>query len=386
MDKVDEVLTRAVSQILPTKEGLAKLMEKEKITLYLGIDPSNSQIHLGNAVPLRKLRQFQDLGHKVILLIGDFTGMIGDPTDKSATRPKLTRQQVLENAKTYKEQAAKILNFDGKNPAEVKFNSEWLAKLNFEDIIEISSNLTLQQIEERDMFVKRKQEGKPIHLHEFWYPLMQGYDSVAMDVDLEVGGTDQTFNMLVGRQLMKALKNKEKFVLTVPLLLGTDGNKMGKSTGNYIAIDETPTQMYGKVMSINDDLIKQYFDLTTDIDPESVDLTKPMEAKKQLALEIVRIYHGKDEAKKAEEDFQNTFQKGEMPDSIPTIKIKEPSIELADFLVENNLAPSKSEAKRLIKEGAVEIDGQTVAESEIKLENNQVIRVGKKKFVRIEVS
>lgn len=386
MDKVDKVLTRAVSQILPTKEGLAKLMGEKKITLYLGIDPSNSQIHLGNAVPLRKLRQFQDLGHKVILLIGDFTGMIGDPTDKSATRPKLTHQQVLENAKTYKEQAAKILNFDGNNPAEVKFNSEWLAKLNFEDIIEISSNLTLQQIEERDMFVKRKQEGKPIHLHEFWYPLMQGYDSVAMDVDLEVGGTDQTFNMLVGRQLMKSLKNKEKFVLTVPLLLGSDGNKMGKSTGNYIAIDETPTEMFGKVMAIKDDLIKQYFDLTTDIDPKSVDLSKPMEAKKQLALEIVRIYHGEDAARKAQENFESTIQKGLTYTVAPVIKIKEPSIELADFLVENNLAPSKSEAKRLIKEGAVEIDGQTVEETEIKLENNQVMRIGKKQFVRIEVS
>lgn len=386
MDQIDKVLTRAVSQILPTKEGLAKLMEKKKITLYLGIDPSNSQIHLGNAVPLRKLRQFQELGHKVILLIGDFTGMIGDPTDKSATRPKLTRQQVLENAKTYKEQAAKILNFEGKNPADVKFNSEWLAKLNFEDIIEISSNLTLQQIEERDMFIKRKQEGKPIHLHEFWYPLMQGYDSVAMDVDLEVGGTDQTFNMLVGRQLMKSLRNKEKFVLTVPLLLGTDGNKMGKSTGNYIAIDDKPSDMFGKIMSLKDDLIKQYFELTTDINPESIDWKQnPMQIKKRLAHEIVTIYYGKDDAKKAQEEFENTFQKGEIPQSIPTISVKQPSIELPDFLVENNLAPSKSEAKRLIKEGAVEVDGKTLKDQQVDLKDGQVLKIGKRKFVKVEL-
>ncbi|MDP2632143.1 MAG: tyrosine--tRNA ligase, partial [Candidatus Curtissbacteria bacterium] len=354
MDKIDELLNRGVEQVLPNRDGLAKLMNQKKITLYLGIDPSNAQIHLGNAVPLRKLRQFQDLGHKVILLIGDFTGMIGDPTDKSATRPKLTHEQVLRNAKTYKEQASKILAFDGKNPAQIKFNSEWLAKLNFEEILELSSLLTLQQIEERDMFVKRKQEGKPIHLHEFWYPLMQGYDSVAMDVDLEVGGTDQTFNMLVGRQLMKSLKNKEKFVMTVPLLLGTDGSKMGKSTGNYIAIDDKPNDMFGKIMSIRDDLIKQYFELTTDKDLESIDWKQnPMQLKKQLASEIVAIYHGRDNAKSAQKDFENTFQKGAIPQNAQ-ISAKA-GTSLIDAISE--VTDSKSQSKRLLDQGAIEIDG-----------------------------
>ena len=361
-------------------------MAGRKITLYLGIDPSNPQIHLGNAVALRKLRQFQDLGHKVILLIGDFTGMIGDPTNKSATRPKLTHKQVLANAKTYKKQASKILRFNGQNAAQIKFNSQWLSKLSPRDWIELASLVTVQQLEERDMFIARKKQGRAIYLHEFLYPLMQGYDSVALDVNLEVGGTDQLFNMLVGRQLMKALKNKEKYILTVPLLMGTDGQKMGKTTGNFIAITASPTEMFGKIMSIRDDLIDQYFELTTNTEPGSIDLSKPMEAKKRLAYEIVKIYHGQESAQKASEEFENVFQKGEGSKSIPTIEVKEPNIVLADFLTENNLAASKSEAKRLISQGAIEIDGQTAAESEIQLENNQIMRIGKKKFVRVILS
>lgn len=382
---ISEVLTKNVVQILPGKDALAKLMEKKKITLYLGIDPSNPQIHLGNAVALRKLRQFQDLGHKVILLIGDFTGMIGDPTDKSAARKKITKDEVSKNAKTYKQQASIILDFEGENAAQIKFNSEWLGKLSSYEWIELLSNFTEQQLDERDMYQARKKAGKAVYMHELVYPIMQGYDSVTLDVDLEVGGTDQTFNMLAGRHLTKTLKGKEKFVLTVPLLLGTDGQKMGKSTGNFMPITDAPNEMFGKIMSIRDDMLEKYFELATDINPNSVNLSKPMNAKKRLAFEIVKIYHGEEKAKKAQSEFEKTFQQGIAPGSIPTIKIKNPDIELVDFLVENNLTQSKSEAKRLITQKAIELDGQTVENDKIKLGHNRVMRIGKKKFVRIVI-
>ena len=379
MDKVDELLSRGVKEVLPDKDALAKLMQKRKIKVYLGIDPSNPQIHLGNAVALRKLAQFQQLGHKVILLIGDFTGMIGDPTDKSATRKKLTKEEVEQNAKTYKEQAAKILRFDGPSAAEIKFNSQWLDKLSSRDWIELISNFTEQQLDERDMYVARKKEGKPVFMHELVYPIMQGYDSVAMDVDLEVGGTDQTFNMLVGRHLMKTLKNKEKFVLTVPLLIGADGQKMGKSTGNFIQIDDKPADMFGKIMSIRDDLLQQYFELGTDVDPKSVDLSKPMAAKKKLAYEIVKIYHGEKAAKAAQQEFESVHQKGSAPENL-NISVKE-NISLIEAV--STLVSSKSQAKRLIDQGAVEIDGQVVREGKIKTKKGQVLKVGKKTYAKV---
>lgn len=379
---IDEVLTRSVDKILPDRDALAKLMQKRKIKVYFGIDPSNPQIHLGNAVALRKLAQFQELGHKVILLIGDFTGMIGDPTDKSTARKKLTKKEVEENAKTYKQQASMILKFDGPNAAEIKFNSAWLGKLSSYEIIELISNLTSAQLEERDMFVTRKKEGKPVFMHEMVYPILQGYDAVAMNVDLEIGGTDQTFNMLVGRHLMKTLKNKEKFVLTVPLLLSTDGQKMGKSTGNFIPIDDKPAGTFGKIMSIRDDLLSQYFELCTDIDSKSVDLPKPMDTKKQLAHEIVKIYHGAQEAKKAQDEFERVFQKGETPEEILKIKVNE-DITIVDFV--STQVGSKSEAKRLIDQGAIEVDSISVKDAQSKLKNNSTVRIGKKKFVRIIV-
>ncbi len=348
---VEEVLTRSVQQILPTKEGLAVLIKKRKITLYLGIDPTNPQIHLGNAVALRKLAQFQDLGHRVILLIGDFTAMIGDPTDKPAARKKLTRKEVLLNAKTYRQQAAKILNFEGENSAQIKFNSTWLSKLSPTGWIELVANFTSQQLEERDMFKMRKKEGKPIYMHELLYPVMQGYDSVAMNVDLEIGGTDQTFNMLIGRDLMRALKGKEKYVLTVPLLLGTDGQKMGKSTGNFIPITDSPDKLFGKIMSIRDDLLRQYFELTTDIDPKSVDLSNPMQAKKKLAFEIVKIYHGEKAAKDAQEEFEKVIQNRMMPLNIPSVMSSGATI--SEALIDSGLSGSISESKRLVQQGAV---------------------------------
>ena len=387
MNNIDKVLTRGVETILPSKEDLAKLMTRKKITLYLGIDPSNPQIHLGNACALRKLRQFQELGHHVILLIGDFTGMIGDPTDKTSTRKKLTRKQILENAKTYKEQAAKILNFDDPNPAEIKFNSQWLGKLSSQDWIELASLFTAQQLEERDMFIRRKKEGKPIYLHEFLYPVMQGYDSVAMNIDLEVGGTDQTFNMLVGRQLMKTFKNKEKFVLTVSLLTGTDGQKMGKTRGNFIAITEPPSEMFGKIMSLKDELIKQYFELATDINLKSIDFKKnPMELKKQLAFEIVKIYHSQEAAQKAQSQFEYiTHQKGTTPASIPTVTIQ-PGTTIQDFLIGKGYTTSMSGAKEMITSGAIDINNVPVTDRKTILGNDQVVKIGKKKIVRVRTA
>ena len=255
MDKIDKVLTRGVEQVLPSKKDLAGLMGKKKITLYQGFDPSMPSLHLGNFVGLMKLRAFQKLGHKVIFLVGDFTGMIGDPTDKLATRKKLTREEVLENSKKWKKQASRVLRFTGLNKAELKFNSTWLDKVSFKDLIEITSNFTIQQLIERDMYQQRIKKGKPIHLHEFLYPVAQGYDSVCMDVDLEIGGSDQTFNMLAGRALMKAIKGKQKYVLATKLLVDKEGEKVGKTTGNALFLDTTPDNFYGGIMSFPDEVI-----------------------------------------------------------------------------------------------------------------------------------
>ena len=396
--KIEEVLTRGVEKIFPSKEALKKvLLSGKKLKIYTGIDPSSPNIHLGNALPLRKMRQFQDLGHKVILLIGDFTGRIGDPSDKSAMRPKLSHQQVLKNAKTYKKQAAKILDFKSKtNPCQIKFNSQWLDKLTNKEVIELAGCFTVQRLIERDLFQKRLKEKKPIGLHEFLYPLYQGYDSVAMDVDLEIGGTDQTFNMLVGRDLMKTYKNKEKFVLTTPLLEGTDGRKMSKSWGNVINITDSADDMFGKIMSLSDDLIIKYFTLCTNVSLKEINKIEenlkskkinPKEAKAKLAKEIVSIYYGKDEAKKAAEEFERIFKEKKLPTKIPEVKIKEKALNILDLLVKTKLAPSKSEAKRLVFQRGVKIDGKVENDWRkiIEIKKGQVIQAGKRKFVKLTI-
>jgi len=264
--QIDEILTRGVENIYPSKEELKKvLMSGKKIKLYCGYDPTAKSLHIGNAISMNKLGQFQKLGHEVIFLIGDFTGMIGDPTDKSAARKKLTREEALENSKNYQKQASGYLKFDGENPVKVLRNSEWSDKLSFKDLIEVSSNFTAQQMFQRDMFQERIKNEKPIYLHEFLYPLAQAYDSVVLDVDLEVGGNDQMFNMMCGRDLMKAVKNKEKFVLTMKLLADESGKKMGKTEGNVVNLDETPENMFGQVMAWSDGLIAPGFELCTNI-------------------------------------------------------------------------------------------------------------------------
>lgn len=376
MDKIEKVLTRGVEQILPDKKGLAELMAKKKIKLYQGFDPSMPSLHLGHFVGLMKLRQFQKLGHEVIFLVGDFTGMIGDPTDKLATRKKLTRKQVLENAKSWKAQAGKVLNFEGKNPAQIIFNSEWSDKITFKDLIEITSNLTVQQLIERDMFQQRLKESKPIHLHEFLYPVAQGYDSVAMDVDLEIGGSDQIFNMLIGRALMKAIKGKGKYVLATKLLIDKEGKKAGKTTGNALFLDSTPENFYAGVMSFPDEVIFLGFELLTEtyLDGLEEKIKKdPMGQKKRLAFEIVKLLWGEEKAKKAQEEFERTFQEQK-----PTYNTK--------ILLKGNLAAtiavftsSISEAKRLINQGGVDVNGQQ-ADISYQLKVGDKIKIGKKLF------
>lgn len=394
MDKIGELLTRGVDQVLPKKEELEKLLRSgKKLRIYQGFDPTSPQLHIGHMIGLRKLRQWQDLGHEVIFLIGDFTGRIGDPSGKDETRPQLTKEIVLENAKTYKEQAGKILDFEGDNPVKIRFNSEWSDSMKISDFMELASKVTFQQIIERDLYQKRIKAGKDLSFLEMIYPLMQGYDSVAMDVDVELGGRDQLFNMMMGRHLMHKMKGKNKFVMTTQLLIDKEGNKVGKTSGNAIVITDPPQKIFGAVMSFPDEVIINGLECLTDVSEEEIKSIaaeikagkNPIQFKKRLALEIIVQIYSRKEAKDAQEQFEKLFQRGETSGEMSTIKVKQPSVELVDFLVENNLAPSKSEAKRLISQKSIELDGQTVEESEVEFTNNQVMRVGKKKFVRIIV-
>lgn len=324
--KIEELLSRGVENIYPKKEFLeARLKSGKQLILYTGYDPTAPTLHIGHGITMLKLCQFQELGHKVIMLIGDFTGMIGDPTDKTSARQKLTRKQVLENCKNYQKQAASILDFKGSNKVEVKYNSKWLAKMNMEKMLDLSSNITVDQLLQRDMFEKRRAEGKPIFLHEFLYPLMQGYDSVAMDVDGEIGGNDQTFNMLVGRDLQKIYNNKEKFVLTTKLLVDSSGKKMGKTEGNMVAFSDSPEDMFGKVMSWSDDMMKNGFELCTTLPMAEIKQLEaasqnPRDLKLKLAFEVVKTFLGEKFAGKARENFIKTFTKKETPDEIAELK------------------------------------------------------------------
>lgn len=390
-EKINELLTRGVENIYPKREFLeARLKSGEQLILYTGYDPTAPTLHIGHGITMLKLRQFQELGHKVIMLIGDFTGLIGDPTDKTAARQKLTREQVLENCKGYKKQASAILEFGGKNPVEVKYNSKWLAKLNFEDLIELSSHFTVQRMLERDMFEKRIQEQKPIYMHEFFYPVMQGYDSVAMDVDGEVGGNDQTFNMLAGRDLMKDLKNKEKFVLTVKLLADPTGKKMGKSEGNMIALDDSAEDMFGKVMSWSDEMIASGFELCTRVPMDEIEDMKqdmksgsnPRDFKMRLAYEIVRTFLGDKEAKTGEEHFHKVFQEKSKPQDVP--ELKPSATDIITVLVESKICKSKSEARQVIAQGGVKINDKKVGAIEESVKPGDVVQKGSRFFVKIK--
>lgn len=397
---IDEFLERGVEQIFPDKESFKKkLSSGEKIRVYCGFDPSAPSLHIGNAILINKLSELQRLGHEVIFLIGDFTGMIGDPTDKKATRKKLTREEVLENAKNYQKQASGYLDFDRNNPAIIRYNSEWNDKLSFKDLIEVSSNFTAQQMFARDMFQERIKNDKPIYLHEFLYPLAQAYDSVAMDVDLEIGGNDQMFNMMCGRDLMKAIKNKEKFVLTMKLLADKEGKKMGKSEGNVVWLDDAPENMYGKVMSWPDGVIAIGFELCTSIPYSEVKniyeemesgKTNPRDLKMKLAFEITKMNHGEEKAKEAQDYFVKTIQKKEIPDEVSEINIEGESIQASELLVNAGLANSKSDARRKMKQNGVYLENKNGLEIMItdrilnKDDNGKIIKVGKHKFVKIK--
>jgi len=393
---VDELLSRGIEGIYPSrKEFKELLMSGKRIRLYCGFDPSASSLHIGNAIQINKLAQFQALGHEVIFLIGDFTGMIGDPTDKRAARKKLTREEVLANSGSYQKQAAAYLDFSGDNPAQVMYNSQWSDPLTFKDLIEISSNFTVQQMIQRDMFQERLKDGKPIYLHEFLYPLAQGYDCVAMDVDLEIGGNDQMFNMLCGRDLMKAMKGKEKYVMTLKLLADDKGQKMGKTEGNAVFLDQTPENVYGAVMSWPDGVIEVGFELCTRVSTEEVKKiggelkdgkTNPRDLKMKLAFEITKIIHGEEKAGEAQEHFVKTVQNKEVPDEVEEKKLKKGNYNIVDLLFEAGLAKSKGEARRLLEQGGIKVEGRVVKsigeEIEIGVQGTLLQR-GKRQFVKV---
>ena len=391
--KIEDFLTRGVENIFPNKEFVKKqLLGGKKLKMYLGVDPTGL-MHMGHAIPIRKLGEFQKLGHEVILLIGDFTAMIGDPSDKTATRKQLTRQQVLNNCKLYKKQASKFLKF-GFGGAKLKYNSKWLSKMNFSDVISLASKMTVQQMLERDMFQKRIKENKPIYLHEFLYPLMQGYDSVKMDVDGEIGGNDQTFNMLAGRNLMKEIAGKEKFVITLKLLEDTSGKKMGKTDGNAISMADDEFEMFGKVMSWTDGMILPSFEICTDVSVEDIEKYKkdlengvnPRDIKIILAKEIIKVYYNQEKADKAEKNFIETFQKGGLPENIEEIKTENGKL-LIDVLAEKKIVASKSDFRRLITENAVSnaVSGEKITDVNYKISSDITIKVGKKRFVKITI-
>ena len=395
-DAIEQILERGIAEVIGRDELERRLRAGQPIRIYLGVDPTSPVIHIGHAVVIRKLRKLQDLGCKIVLLIGDFTGRIGDPTDKSAARVQLTHAEVLRNAESYITQAATILDvWSPTNPVEVRYNGEWWDKLTARDIIELAANFTAQQMLQRDMFQKRLEENKPIGLHEFLYPLLQGYDSVALAVDAEIGGTDQTFNMLAGRTLVKALQNREKFVLTVQLLEGPDGRKMSKSYGNVIGVTEPPYEMYGKLMSTKDELIGRYFQLLTDVPEDEVTRiaeqilfgrANPMEFKKRLAREIVGQFHSAEAAQAAQERFEREIQNRELPAEIPEAEL--PRVgdwPVVDLLLELRLAASKGDAKRLIEGGSVQIDGGKVTDprATVAVRPGMVVRGRRRQYVKI---
>lgn len=395
LDDKMKIIMKGVDDLIDQNDLKEKLIKSEKegkpLVVKLGLDPSAPDIHLGHTVVLRKMKQLQDLGHQIVIIIGDFTGKIGDPTGKSKARKALSTEQVLENAKTYEEQIFKVLD---KEKTIVRFNSEWLSKLNFEDVIGLASTITVARMLEREDFKKRYEGQLPISVHEFFYPLMQAYDSIAIDADIELGGTDQRFNLLMGRSLQKERGKESQIVIMMPLLEGLDGvEKMSKSLGNYIGIDEEAGLMYQKSMEIPDELIIKYYNLVTDVHPDEVDKIKaqleentvnPRDIKMKLAREIVTLYHGEEAAKQAEERFKSVFQKGQIPEDILTVEASRDGIDIAAIIVENELVKSKSEVRRLVDQGGVKFNGEKTSNlNDIPEGDELVIQIGKKKFIKI---
>ncbi|RXI96429.1 tyrosine--tRNA ligase [Anaerobacillus alkaliphilus] len=392
------IYSQGVQEIIPFEDlenKVAKsILTNTPLKIKLGLDPSAPDVHLGHTVVLNKMRQFQENGHVIQLIIGDFTGKIGDPTGKSVARQQLTDEEVKHNAKTYFEQFAKVIDMD---QVELHYNSQWLSKLNFEDVIQLAGKITVARLLERDDFEERIVMGKPISLHEFFYPLMQGFDSVMLECDLELGGTDQHFNILMGRHYQEKFGKEKQVALLMPLLEGLDGvEKMSKSKKNYIGIDESPQEMYGKSMSIPDQLMSKYFELITDFTPEQIQDIKarltsgdlhPRDAKMLLGKTIVRMYHGEVEAEKAEQNFIAVFQQGSMPDEIPVVEWKgEADISIVDLIVQLKLLSSKSEVRRMIDNRGVQLNGVKVEDTQLQvtITDNLIVQVGKRKFVQLK--
>lgn len=392
--QIDELLTRGVEKIYPSKEALKKeLLSGKKLKLYQGFDPTGIKLHIGHMVGLMKLKQWQDLGHEVIFLIGDGTGQAGDPSGKTRVTEKyLKNKELKENAKDYIVQAGKVVKFSGDNSAKVLYNSEWLNKLNLVDILNIAENFSLQQLEERDLFVKRKKRGEPINMREFLYPFLQAYDSVEMNVDLELGGDDQSFNMLCGRTLMKKMLKKEKYVMTTPLLTDSAGNKIGKSEGNVIALDSKPKELFGMIMNLTDDIIIKGFELLTNVSMDEIELMKqeigkelnPRDAKARLAFEIVKMLNSESDAQEAQEQFDAVFKEKQSPEKIENIRIEEDELSLIDLVIKSGQIKSNSEARRLIDQGAIKINGakRVDAFEKIKINESLTMQIGKYRFVK----
>ena len=385
-DKIDELLNRGVDKIYPSRQELEKVLRSgKKLKLYQGFDPTGDKLHIGHMVGLRKLAEWQELGHQVIFLVGDYTAMIGDPSGKLSSRKILTHEETLKNAKNYKKQASKILKFSGDNPAEVVFNGDWLGKLTAAEFLQIAGNLTYSQVIERDMFQERLKKGQDIYTNEFLYPVMQAYDSVAMNVDLEVGGKDQMFNMMMGRKLMRNILKKEKFVMTTKLLEDKFGVKIGKTEGNAIALDDKPENLFGKIMSFPDEVISQCFESLTVIPMQEIPNKDPLKDKKRLAFEIVKDLNDEKKAKEAQKIWENTFQKGEIPEKIDELAVL-PGELLSEALVREKIVSSKGDWRRLVDEGAVK---KLSKSSEEKITDFKVIatpgvyKIGKHRFVKI---
>ncbi len=398
LERQFSIYTNGIQEVVPAhelKQKIAKsIVTNQPLKVKLGLDPSAPDVHLGHTVVLNKLKQFQENGHVIQLLIGDFTGKIGDPTGKSVARKQLTDEEVKHNAKTYFEQFGKVLDTE---KVELHYNSKWLSTLNFEDIINLAASITVARLLERNDFSERLATGKPISLHEFFYPLMQGYDSVELESDIELGGNDQHFNVLMGRHLQEHFGKEKQVVILLPLLEGLDGvEKMSKSKGNYIGVDEAPNDMYGKTMSIQDEMMAKYFDLVTDLSIQEKNEIKaniengtlhPRDAKMLLGRTIVRMYNGEEAAQQAEEHFKTVFQKGVIPEDIPEVTWSgEISISIIDILVQLDLQKSKGEARKMIQNGGVKLNGEKVEDIhlEVEITNDTIIQVGKRKFVKIK--
>jgi len=376
-----DILERGIENVLPSKEKFAELMDSKKISIYLGIDPTSSDLHLGHLVSLLILKRFKEAGHKVVIVIGGFTARIGDPSDKDAVRKPMTEDQINKNAKTYEKQIERILG-----DVEYKNNADWLKKLTFEDVLKLSAKVTVQQMLERDMFQKRLKDEKPIGVHEFMYPLMQGYDSVAMEIDAEIGGSDQLFNMMVGRDLEKMYLNKEKFVVTTKLLADPEvESKMSASEGPYVSLNAKPEELFGAVMALSDGIVSSCFELCTEVPMEEIDKLKsehPRDVKARLAFEIIKLIYGEDKAKKAKEEFEKVFKEGGVPEEMEEFKV-EGSKKIVDVLIESGLVESKSEARRLIAGKGVVLDDEVIEDWDTEVSSGKVLKVGKHRFIKI---